>query len=95
MSNKWDTANLEEKLELLRSDIRDIATAHNALARDFRDWLHRLTELTPGSRVPKGTPPLTEETPLSTQRENNAGTPSHDQGVVEEGVTRVAPPLDR
>lgn len=95
MPNRWDTASTEEKLQLLRSDIIDIATAQNALARDFRDWLHRLRELAQGLGVSIGSPPPIEETESSTQQENHAGAPSHDRGVVEEGVTHVDPPLDR
>jgi hypothetical protein len=42
-ATRWTNAkSVDEKLELLRQDITDIATAHNALAREFRVLTHRL-----------------------------------------------------
>jgi hypothetical protein len=34
---RWADASIEEKLEMLRRDLKLIRDAHNALARDFRD----------------------------------------------------------
>jgi aminopeptidase C len=42
---QWEnTKSIEEKLELLRKDVIDIAAVQNALAREFRDLAHRLRE---------------------------------------------------
>ncbi len=32
----WDNATVDEKLDLLRADIKQISDHHNALGRDFR-----------------------------------------------------------
>jgi hypothetical protein len=42
----WSDADVDKKLELLRQDIKEIATAQNALARDFRDLARRVEGLT-------------------------------------------------
>ena len=33
---KWDSATVDEKLEMLRADIKEISDYHNALGRDYR-----------------------------------------------------------
>jgi hypothetical protein len=49
MSNEeWDGASADQKLELLRKDITDIAAAQNALAREFRDLTRRVERLAQG-----------------------------------------------
>jgi hypothetical protein len=42
----WAKATVDGKIELLRQDIIDIATAQNALAREFRDLMRRVEGLT-------------------------------------------------
>jgi hypothetical protein len=42
---EWDTTNADEKLELLRKDVIDIAAAHNALSWEVRDLLRRVDKL--------------------------------------------------
>jgi hypothetical protein len=42
---EWDSANVDQKLELLRKDLTDIATAQNALAREFRSLTRRIDKL--------------------------------------------------
>jgi hypothetical protein len=39
---EWATASADERLELLRRDIKDIATAQNGLAKKFRALLLQL-----------------------------------------------------
>lgn len=58
-TERWDAAaNVEEKLELLRRDIIDIAAAQNALAREFRDLAHQLATVAEGvEALSKNRPP--------------------------------------
>ena len=41
-TDRWAKASVEEKLEILRQDIIDIATAQNRTAREFRDLGYRI-----------------------------------------------------
>ena len=44
MPNKeWDSATVEQKLEMLREDIALISDHHNALRRDFRNFRQSLS----------------------------------------------------
>ena len=43
-NEKWETATVEQKLELLRHDIMRIRDAQNGLAREFRDEVRPLAE---------------------------------------------------
>jgi hypothetical protein len=58
--DRWDNADAEGKLEILRQDITDIASAQNALAREFRDLAHRLATVTGAVAALVGTPQTTE-----------------------------------
>ncbi len=48
-TDRWAKATIDEKIELLRQDIIDIASAQNALAQDFRELGRRMDGLTRAS----------------------------------------------
>jgi hypothetical protein len=43
-NHQWDTASVDEKLDMLPEDIRLISETHNTLGREFRSHLGRFNE---------------------------------------------------
>ena len=93
-NDRWDNADTEGKLEILRQDITDIASAPNALAREFRDLAQRLTALAQGVEVVLKSLPTTSAEQSSIQRGSHADAPSRDSAAGEGDVTHADRPLD-
>lgn len=75
-NEEWEQANTEQKLELLRKDVRDIAAAQNGVARDFRLLLHRFDELIRALAAPEQTHQQSEAGEPTSREENRPEPPN-------------------